>query len=109
MNINRASAGAAFEARPAIATPALNDGRPDTGLSNPRAADKTVSPPGNKKTEEAAAPTGRAVLAVDSDHKVVVQFYDAQGKLIMQLPPEEAQSVKKELAELMKHLFSKEA
>ncbi|MDA8324820.1 MAG: hypothetical protein M0033_01245 [Nitrospiraceae bacterium] len=58
---------------------------------------------------EDAVSKNRAVFAVDGDKKVVIRILDGKGRVVMQIPPEEARSVKKELQELMKNLFSKEA
>ncbi|MDA8172529.1 MAG: hypothetical protein M0Z48_11965 [Nitrospiraceae bacterium] len=59
--------------------------------------------------EDDAVSKDRAVFAVDGDKKVVIRILDGKGRVVMQIPPEEARSVKKELQELMKNLFSKEA
>ena len=114
MNINGIpTAGTAGEALATLAEPRRQaESRPapgssalQTGKARAQAASKGPS------SQEGATlpPQGKAVLAVDQDHRVVIQFLDAKGRLIMQIPPEEAQGVRKELAALMKHLFSREA
>ena len=61
------------------------------------------------EADEGAVSKDRAVFAVDDNKKVVIRILDGKGKLIMQIPPEQAPSLKEELAGLVKNLFSKEA
>ena len=99
MDINGISGGTGLKITPQ--KPAAR--RPVAASSTAKAQTGEDSP-----AREETAPKERAVFAVE-DKKVVIRILDKQGKLIMQIPPEQAKDVKEELAEAMKHLFSKEA
>ena len=65
----------------------------------------------NGQTKAALQPEQqtKAIFAVDEDNRVVIRVLDESGKVLMQMPPEQYGFVGKELQDLMKNLFSKEA
>ena len=72
-------------------------------------APRSSAPEARTGEGEEAAPKDRAVFAVDNDHKVVIRILDSKGKLIMQIPPEEAHTLQEKMGETLTNLYSREA
>jgi len=61
-----------------------------------------------EKASEASKPAASGTvggLALDEDKKVVVRFYDREGNVVAQYPPEDYLEMMKEFTQLDKNLF----
>ena len=82
----------------AVSKPAGQSSRPSPRSSAPQAADG-----------DGDSPQDRAVFAVNADHKVVIRILDKKGRLIMEVPPEEARALQEKMGETLRNMYSREA